>query len=100
MVCEDFCGIALEHDKMGTACGRKTREFPGGLRVALTVGCRQQIGRKSSVYPGVGSRRATSVKVQRRGRTSSLGTGNGKDEAEVFKRKQFRVRLRLGLSCG
>lgn len=26
--------------------------------------------------------------------------GNGKDDTEVLKRKEFRVRLRLGLSCG
>lgn len=37
---------ALEYDEIGEACGRKTREFNMGLRGALIVGRRQQMGRK------------------------------------------------------
>lgn len=51
MVCEDLCAGALEYNKIGEACGRKTREFNMGLRGALIVGYRQQIGRKCWVNP-------------------------------------------------
>ena len=64
MVCEDFCGIAPEHNKTGTARGRKTREFTREPRVASTVGCRQQMGRKPSVYPGVQRGRAASLEFR------------------------------------
>ena len=52
MVFETCVVVLWSLIRWGRACGRKIRELNMVIRVALVVGYRRQIGRKSSVYPG------------------------------------------------